>query len=123
MSKQIVVYQANKQGKIAKFIDDVEVVDGVVVDDAPKSGWENVWSFFFSHGATVGGNEWEKKYKRPTDGNGREYDGANWVYTAEANRNADPCQCNYKAPQDYQGSVPVWDGMGTTANSDVPNTA
>jgi hypothetical protein len=110
MSKQIVVYQPNAQGKIAKFINGVEVVDGVVVDESPKSGWENVWSFFFSHGATVGGNEWEKKYKRPTDENGREYDGENWVYSKEANGEANPFECTYEAPQDMNGSVPVWDG-------------
>jgi hypothetical protein len=94
MDKKIVVYQENGRGEIAKFIDGVEVVDGVVVDEAPKSGWENVWSFFYSHGATVGGNEWEKKYRNKNyNDNGREYNPAsgNWEYTAEANGNADPC--------------------------------
>jgi hypothetical protein len=100
--------------QITRYIEDGEVVDGVVIEESGNV-WSNVWSFFFSHGATVGGNEWEKKYKNNNyNDNGREYNPAsgNWEYTAEANGDADPCQCNYEAPQDYQGSVPMWDGFG-----------
>ena len=88
-----------------------DIDDGSIVKRQP-SKWDNVWSFFYAHGATVGGNEWEEKHKRkPFNDNGREFDPAsgNWEYTTEANGNASPTQCNYEAPQDYQGSVPVWD--------------
>lgn len=65
MKKEIVVYQANKRGKIAKFVDGVEVIEGEVVNEG-GGFFENVYRFFFSHGATVGGNEWEKSYQRKT---------------------------------------------------------
>jgi len=96
--KQVVLYKENRQGKIAKFIDGVEVVEGVVVNEGHEN--EGFWSRIFGHKS------------KPFNDNGREYNPAsgNWEYTAEANGNADPCQCNYEAPQDYQGSVPVWDG-------------
>jgi hypothetical protein len=112
MSKYITIYQPNSLGEIEK----IEMIDGVVVQEEweyPRNGWDNVWSFFYSHGATVGGNEWEARYKRePYNDNGREYNSAsgNWEYTASASGEANPFQCNYEAPQDYQGSVPVWDG-------------
>jgi hypothetical protein len=106
--KQVRTITIDEQGNVT------DIDDGSIVKRQP-SKWDNVWSFFYAyaHGATVGGNEWEAKSKRKThNDNGREYNSAtgNWEYTAEANRNANPCQCNYEAPQDYQGSVPVWDG-------------
>ena len=88
-------------------------IDGVVVDkDYFKDTWDNVWEYFYAHGATVGGNAWEKKYKREYVDNGRVYDpeSGNWEYTEAAGGNVNPFACNYEAPQDYQGSVPVWDG-------------
>jgi hypothetical protein len=109
MSKHITIYQPNSLGKIEK----IEMIDGVVVQEGweyPKNGWDNVWSFFHSHGATIGGNEWEKRHKRePYNDNGRENNSAygNWGHVVSANCIANP---NYEAPQDYQGSVPIWDG-------------
>lgn len=110
IGKQLILYQPNLKGGIEKVI----TIDGEVVSEEASntggSGWSRAWSWFFFHGATVGGNEWEKKYKRPTDGNGREYNGNNWVYDAEHGGNRNGSESNYEAPQDYQGSVPVWDG-------------
>jgi hypothetical protein len=112
MSKYITIYQSNSLGEIEK----IEIIDGVVVQEGreyPRNGWDNIWSFFYSNGATVGGNEWKARHKRePYNDNGREYNSAsgNWEYTASANGEANPFQCNYEAPQDYQGSVPIWDG-------------
>jgi hypothetical protein len=98
--------------QIVKYVEDGEWVDGEVVNEGNEGGgfWDNVWSFFFSHGATVGGNEWEEKNKNKNyNDNGREYNPAtgNWEYTAEANGNANPYQCNYEPAQDCQGSVPI----------------
>lgn len=102
MSKQIVVYRENERGEIAKFIDGVEVVDGEVVNENNSgNAFFNFFASFFR------GNH------RPHNDNWREYNPAsgNREYTVEANGNAaSPTQCNYEAPQDYQGSVPVWDG-------------
>jgi hypothetical protein len=106
MRKYQTTYQPNSSSEIVK----VEFIDGIVVDEdqtPPKSGWENVWSFFFTHGSTVGGSAYEEKFKRTTDGNWREFNGVDWLYTDEANGQANPCQCDYEAPQDHQGSVPI----------------
>jgi hypothetical protein len=120
MSKQIVLYRLNSKGEIAKFVDGVECVDGVVVDEGSGNGngdgfFARAWAWFYSsgHDQTVGGNKWEERHKNKAyNDNGREYNPAtgNWEYTSEANGDADPYQCNYKAEQDYQGSVPSWDG-------------
>jgi hypothetical protein len=48
MFKQIVVYK-EKDGKIAKFVDGVEIVDGEVVNNEHENGcgfWESIFSFF-----------------------------------------------------------------------------
>jgi hypothetical protein len=93
--------------------EEVICIDGVVVDeDYFKDTWKNVWEFFYAHGATVGGNAWERKYRKEYVDNGRVYDPAtnNWEYTEAAGGNVNPFQCNYEAAQDYQGSVPSWDG-------------
>jgi hypothetical protein len=109
MSKYLTVYKPNALGTIEK----IETIDGVVVDEnTSEDRWKNVWEFFYKNGSTVGGNAWEKKYKREYVDNGRVYDpsSGNWEYTEEAGGNINPFQCNYKAEQDYQGSVPCWDG-------------
>jgi hypothetical protein len=112
MSRYITIYQPNSLGEIER----IEMIDGVVVEEeweGSRGGWGNVWSFFYAHGATAGRSEWEKRNKREQyNDNGREYNSAsdNWEYVASANGDANPFQCDYVAPRDYQGSVPVWDG-------------
>lgn len=53
-----------------------------------------------------------RREKRYNDGNGCEYNpkAGDWEYADDADGNANPNQCNYEAPQDYQGSVSYWDG-------------
>lgn len=108
MAKYLTVYQPKTDGTIKK----IETVDGEPMPEGWGANHESKQydcGFFSWLFASFSKSE-RRKYKRPTDGNGREYDGENWVYTSEANGDARPTQCNYEAPQDYQGSVPVWDG-------------
>ena len=102
MSKYYTVYQENDLGEIEK----IETVDGVVVQEEapdPKDAFNNVWRFFNFQSAGE---------RKPYNDNGREYnpDSGNWEWTPEAGLYENPCACNYEAPQDYQGSVPIWDG-------------
>ena len=103
--QQIVLYQLNSN-------DEIETVQGVVVNEGSEEKqaggfWDGVWEFFYTQGANVGGNK-----RKPFNDNGREYDPetGSWIYTEAANGKADPFQCDYEAPHDFQGSVPVWDG-------------
>jgi hypothetical protein len=81
-------------------IDDEGNVADVTNGKQLPSPAKSAFSFFSFFGST------------PYNDNGREYDPVSdsWKYTASANGNANPYQCNYEAPQDYQGSVPSWDG-------------
>jgi hypothetical protein len=96
--RQIIIYKENRQGKIAKFIDGVEVIDGEVVNEGHEheggSFASRAWAWFFSsnHNQTVGGNEWEKKYKHPTDGNRREWNPTTgeMEYTVDTGANRRP---------------------------------
>lgn len=112
MPKYVTIYQPNSLGEIEK----IELIDGVVVDEEwenSRGEWDGVWFFFYSHGTAEGMNEWEECCKKePFNDNGREYNSAsdNWEYITSANGDANPFQCDYVAPRDYQGSVPVWDG-------------
>lgn len=112
MTKYITIYQPNILGEIEK----IEMIDGVVVAeecDNQEGGQGNVWSSSYPDGETVRENRWGTWYKRkPYNDNGREYNSAsgNWEYTVSANGDAYPFQCNYEVVQDYQGSVPIWDG-------------
>lgn len=112
MTKYVTLYQPNENGEVEK----IETINGEVVNEGHE-GYESfasrAWAWFFStnHDQTVGGNKWEKS-QRATDGNGREWSssvGNNMDSTAEVNGSADP-KWSYEAPQDYQGSVPCWDG-------------
>jgi hypothetical protein len=96
MNKHTIVIEPDENGNFTK----TTFINGLLVDgEQEQKSSGGFWSFF---------SFCNRKY----NDNGREYNPAsdNWEYTAEANGNANPCQCNYEAPQDYQGSVPVWDG-------------
>ena len=103
MSKHTIVIEPDENGYFTK----TTFINGLLSDSQQQqsentgSSSGNFWSFFSGF--------WNSK---PYNDNGREYNSAsgNWEYTAAANGNANPFQSNYKAPQDYQGSVPVWDG-------------
>jgi hypothetical protein len=84
--------------QIVKYVKDGEWVDGKVVNESDSgNAFFNFFASFFL---------WRHKLYND---NGREYNptSGNWEYTAEANGNANPYQCNYEAAQDYQGSVPI----------------
>lgn len=75
--------------QIKKYIEDGEIVEGEVVNEGHEGGiFEKVWSFFFSHGATVGGNTWEKRYRR----SGQEFNPASgrMEYTSETGSDRRP---------------------------------
>ena len=109
------MFRFGKQKRMLIDVDEngnvISIDDGSIVKRQP-SKWDNVWEHFYAHGAAVGGNKWKKKYKREYEDNGRVYNSASskWEYTQTAGGNTDPFQCNYEAAQDYQGSVPCWDG-------------
>jgi len=90
--------------QIVKYIEDGEVVDGEVANEGHENESGNAFFDFFS--------SFFRGCNRPYNDNGREYNSAtgNWEYTAAANGGANPFECNYEAPQDYQGSVPTNDG-------------
>jgi hypothetical protein len=71
-------------------------------ESAKHEGCDDFWSWL--HDTFFSGK---------TTDNGREYNSASdsFEYVGEANGNADPFECKYEAPQDHQGSVPVWDGI------------
>jgi len=97
MSKYITIYQPNALGEIEK----IEMIDGEVVNGNPRT-WGEVWR---SWTGIVGGTE------KPLTENGREYDPVSgWHYTAAANGDATSTSCDGEVAQDYQGSVPSWDG-------------
>ena len=112
MSKYITIYQPNSLGEIEK----IEMIDGVVVQEGweyPRNGWDNVWSFFYSHGATGGGNEWEARYKE----NHITIMVGNTIRLLVTGNIPHPpmakqihFNATMKPLSDYQGSVPVWDG-------------
>ena len=89
--------------QIVKYVEDGEWVDGEVVNEGHENEGDSGNAFFNFFASFFSGSH------QPYNDNGREYNPAsgNWEYTAEANGNANPYQCNYKAEQDYQGSVPI----------------
>ncbi len=94
--KQSTTWTANDVGEIVK----VEIIDGEVVEETGQTdSWtDDAWAFFRSgkHNQSVGGSDWEKKYKRkdappaaPTVGGMQYNDVADrWEYPPSASKAA-----------------------------------
>jgi hypothetical protein len=123
MSKYITIYQLNLLDEVEK----IEIIDGVIVNgetEIKNDEWNDEYPYSYTYEENVDGNDWDARYEarrkawnahfqhKPYNDNGREYNSASgyWEYTAAANGNVNPFLSHYEAPQDYQGSVPVWDG-------------